>query len=238
MRYASDGWMDEQSHVEALKETVGPTPDLRQEKTTAMQMGDEDELGKAAISDLIGEEFFEANYQYHAPISRKDLQQIHEFIRATMRPQWQRGPPQNLGEPSHGKLKADQWRACMEFDIPVALAQLWSEELENGNDADSHRRQKLLESTMHLATALRWATSHRTSAKHAEEYTKNMRAYIESIRELFPDRNLLPNHRSALFVGDMLLRFGPVYGWWCFAPERVNGLLQQVNTNSKLGKSK
>jgi hypothetical protein len=189
------------------------------------------------MSNMIGADFFEGNYEHRASIGRKDLKKIQDFIKETVRPQWQRGPPPNLGEPGHGKLKADQWRTCMEFDIPVALAQVWFKEDTDGDNVDWHRRQKLLESTMLLATALRWATSHRTSAKHAEEYTKNMRAYIESIRELFPNRDLRPNHRSALFVGDMLLRFGPVHGWWCFASERVNGLLQQVNTNSKLGES-
>lgn len=201
-----------------------------------MQIDDEG-IRKTVNSDLIGDDFFEADYQHQAPIDRKDLKQIQDFIKATVRPQWQRGPPPNLGEPSHGKLKADQWRTCMEFDIPVALAQLWSKEQGNEQDHDWNRRQKLLNSTMLLATALRWVTSYRTSAKHADEYIKNMRAYIESIRELFPNRDLLPNHRTALFVGDMLLRFGPVHGWWCFAPERINGILQQVNTNSKPGES-
>jgi hypothetical protein len=196
-----------------------------------------EELEKNPISELIGDEFFEAEYKHHAPIGRQDLKQIQDFIKATVRPQWQRGPPPNLGEPGHGKLKADQWRTTMEFDIPVALAQLWSKGEENGDDPNCCRQQKLLKSTMLLATALRWATSHRTSAKHVNEYMTNMRAYIESIRELFPDRDLRPNHRSALFIGDMLMRFGPTHGWWCFASERVNGRLQQVNTNSKLGES-
>lgn len=41
-------------------------------------------------------------------------------------------------------------------------------------------------------------------------------------------RSLRPNHHSALFIGEMLLRFGPVHGWWCFPFGRMIGLLQQI----------
>jgi hypothetical protein len=64
---------------------------------------------------------------------------------------------------------------------------------------------------------------------------KNMRAYLASLRDLFPNTDLWTSHHNALFIGEMLLRFGPVHGWWMFPFERVIGLLQQVNTNSKIG---
>jgi hypothetical protein len=130
-------------------------------------------------------------------------------------------------------LKADQWRSCMEFDIPVSLVQLWAEAGISSED----RRQKLVESTMFLSTALRWATSHQTSQRHADEYMRNMRAYLKSLRDLFPEMKLRPNHHNALFLGELLLRFGPVHGWWMYPFERLIGLLQKVNTNKKMGRS-
>jgi hypothetical protein len=189
---------------------------------------------------MIAEEFFETvpgqlELQHGQPIGVEELRQIQADIKRTTRPCWQRAPPTNLGEPSHGKLKADQWRTLIEFDIPVSLVKLWSELPEDDNDNRTARRRKLLDSTMFLATALRWATSRRTSENHANQYTQNMRAYLQTLRDLFPERDLRPNHHNALLVGDMLLRFGPVHGWWCFPFERVIGLLQQINTNSKLG---
>jgi hypothetical protein len=39
-------------------------------------------------------------------------------------PEYCQGPPANLGSPGHGKLKADQWRTCIKFDIPISVAQL------------------------------------------------------------------------------------------------------------------
>jgi hypothetical protein len=162
-------------------------------------------------------------------IGRKELRQIRKDIAATTRPGWQTGPPTNFGSPSHGKPKADQWRSIIEFDIPVSLVQLW------WMVPDGDRREKLLESTMFLATALRWATSHRTSQRHADEYMRNIRLYLRSLRELFPEMNLLPNHHNALYLGELLLRFGPVHGWWMFPFERLIGLLQKINTNKKMG---
>lgn len=169
-----------------------------------------------------------------APIGKAELLQIQQDISATTRPRWQSGPPPKFGTPGAGKLKADQLRSCIEFDIPVSLMKLWLDALLEGNDGNG-RQRKLLDSTMLLAIAVRWATSHRTSVKHAYEYTKNMRAYLASLRDLFPDRDLGTNHHNALFIGEMLLRFGPVHGWWMFPFERVIGLLQQVNTNDKIG---
>jgi hypothetical protein len=100
-------------------------------------------------------------------IGRKELRQIRKDIAATICPGWQTGPPVNFGAPAHGKLKADQWRSCIEFDIPVSIVQLWAADTDISND---NRRQKLVESTMYLATALRYATSHRTSQRHVDEY--------------------------------------------------------------------
>jgi len=114
-------------------------------------------------------------------IGRNELRQIRKDIATTIRPGWQTGPPVKFGAPAHGKLTADQWRSCIEFGIPVPPVQLWA---SDGDESNHDRRQKLVESTMFLATALRWATSHRTSQKHRDEYMRNMRAYLKSLRDL------------------------------------------------------
>jgi hypothetical protein len=89
----------------------------------------------------------------------------------------------------------------------------------------------MVEST--LATAIRWGTSHETEEEHVDVYMRNMRAYLKSLRDPFPAMKLLPNHHNALYLGELLLRFGPVQGWWMFPFERLIGLLQKVNTNKK-----
>ena len=101
-------------------------------------------------------------------LNLKELKRLQTFISQTTRPSWLTPPPSNLGEAKHGKLKADQWRSCIEFDVPTAMAQIWILDRQEHEDNERTRRQKkLVEATLLLATAIRWATSHRTSTLHA-----------------------------------------------------------------------
>ena len=167
-------------------------------------------------------------------ISQDDLKVIRDDIAATSRPRWHATPPANLGQVSHGKLKADEWRSCFEFDIPVSL--LWIESHRNASATESDEHwAKLVHSTLLLAIAIRWATSHRMSATHVEEYQKAMKDYLETLKKIQPTQRLRPNHINALLVGDYLRLYGPIRGWWMFPFERVIGDLQSVKTNNKLG---
>ena len=86
-------------------------------------------------------------------ITDKELSHLHKFLSQTTRPSWHAAPPSNLGEKKHGKLKADQLRSCIEFDIPTAIAQLWAEDTTSDNES-ARRRKKLVDSTILLATAI------------------------------------------------------------------------------------
>jgi hypothetical protein len=167
-------------------------------------------------------------------ISQGDLKAIRKGIAATIRPRWHAAPPADLGQVSHGKLKADEWRSCFEFDIPVSLLRIETERIASGRQTDRYRA-KLVHSTFLLATAIRWATSHRTSTKHIENYTKTMRDYLQTIKDLRPNQRFRPNHVNALLVGNYLRLYGPVRGWWMFPFERVIGDLQRSSTNYQLG---
>lgn len=170
-------------------------------------------------------------------LTKSELEHLRETLKGINRPSWQRAPPSNLGEAAHGKLKADQWRTCMEFDLPVFLAQAWSSDSEPADSKNMkvRRRRKLVESTMLLAMAIRWGTSHRTSRTHADQYTKCMEGYLKTLIELYPTIDLRPSHHAALHIGECLLRFGPMHGWWMFPFERVIGHLQKYNTSNKAG---
>ncbi|KAF5380388.1 hypothetical protein D9615_004710 [Tricholomella constricta] len=47
--------------------------------------------------------------------------------------------------------------------------------------------------------------------------------------------SLVINHHLSTHFFDMIRRFGPIYGWWLFAFERFNGMLEKVNHNGKDG---
>ena len=170
-------------------------------------------------------------------ITKAELQTIRKCISQTTRPSWHRGPPINIGAPGAGKLKADQWRSCIEFDLVVAVARLYAPETSKNRDSPvAQRRYKLFETTMYLALAVRWGTSTITSPIHANKYAQYMHSYLANLLELYPERSLLPNHHAALHIPEFLLLFGPSPGWWMFPYERLIGRLQAINTNNKMGK--
>jgi hypothetical protein len=169
-------------------------------------------------------------------VNTKELKRIHEFLSETTRPSWHTPPPSNLGEASHGSLKADELRSSIEFDVPAALAQIWDHDTQQSKEDKGVRRQKkLFHATMLLATAIRWATSYLTSELHAAQYMICMTAYLNTLKELYPNFPWRPNHHTALHIGPFLLLFGPMHGWWMFVFERVIGKLQKISTNYKLG---
>ena len=193
-------------------------------------------------SDIIGEGIIQEIVQERSAfrtllemgISQDDLKSIQNDIASTVRPRWHAAPPANLGHVSHGKLKADEWRSCFEFDIPVSLLRIETQRIASGKQTDEYRA-KLVHSTFLLAIAIRWATSNRTSTKHIEGYTTAIKNYLKMLKDLRPNQRFRPNHANALLIGNYLRLYGPVRGWWMFPFERVIGELQRSNTNNKLG---
>jgi len=167
-------------------------------------------------------------------ISQGDLKVIRDDIVATVCPCWHAAPPCNLGQVSHGKLKAYEWRSCFEFNIPVSLLRIETWRNSSVTEVDSYR-EKLVHSTFLLATAICWATLHHMSDTHIEEYTKTMKNYLKTLKELQPTQRFRPNHINALLVSDYLCLYGPIQSWWMFPFERVIGDLQHISTNNKPG---
>ncbi|KIJ09586.1 hypothetical protein PAXINDRAFT_22496, partial [Paxillus involutus ATCC 200175] len=147
---------------------------------------------------------------------------IQGKLRSITRPTWHRGPPTNLGEAEHGKLKAEQWRSSIEFDLPVILYWLWGCGTASGepDEGKQVRRKALAHSTLLLAI----------------QYMKYMKAYLTCLQDTFPGLSWRLNHHASLHMNEFLLRYGPMHGWWMFPFERIIGTLQKTNTNHKIGK--
>jgi hypothetical protein len=170
------------------------------------------------------------------PLTNQEIDEVQVHLRSINRPTWNRGPPINLGDAEHGKLKAEQWRSMIEFDLPVILCRMWGPGNASAADSEtSSHREQLAHTTMLLAMAIRWGTSHVTSEYHARQYKGYMRAYLEYLKKIFPELAWRPNHHAALHLDDFLRRYGPMHGWWMFPFERIIGCLQKTNTNHKIG---
>jgi hypothetical protein len=184
------------------------------------------------VGDGIFDDIHQTNFQPKT-LNKAELQMLRDTIKSTVRPRWQACPPLNFGEPSHGKLTADQWRTLMEFDLPVSLAKSLRNKSRLTPSGD--RLNKLFESTLLLAIAIAWGTSRRVSIKSKDNYVLCMQKYLQTVLDFKPGSTLLPNHHSSLHFGAYLEHYGPAHGWWAFPFERIVGLLQRINTNGKIG---
>jgi len=74
------------------------------------------------------------------------MESIWSDIRLLLTPTWMTSVPSNLGEASHGKLKADQWRVLGTTHLPLALIRLWG--LGNTESPRSRRCREILNLTV------------------------------------------------------------------------------------------
>jgi hypothetical protein len=167
-------------------------------------------------------------------LTKEEMHAIRSDIIHLIRPSWLTSVPQELGSASHGKLKADQWRALGTTFLPASLIRLWS--CEDPEDPRSVRCRKICDVTISLLSAVSIACSRTTSIKHADAYLQHMQSYLEGLKELFPDYKFRPNHHMSLHLYEYIRFYGPVHSWWTFPFERVIGILQRISINYKPGK--
>ena len=166
-------------------------------------------------------------------LNADEMAQIWADIEHLISPSWTTSVPLKLGTASHGKLKADQWRALGTIHLPVSLIRLWG--IVESSEPRLSRCLQILNLTISLASAVVIATSHTVTTAHAEAYLQYMLQYLKGMKELFPEYKLHPNHHMALHIHEFLLLFGPVHSWWTFPFERMIGALQRMPHNDKIG---
>lgn len=164
-----------------------------------------------------------------------EVAQIWSDLEHILTPTWMTSVPSRLGQSSHGKLKADQWRTLGTTHLAMSLIRLWAIS-STGNDERSRRCSEILRVTLSLISAIILATSHTITRANADAYLVHMSDYINGIRRLFPDYKLHPNHHMAFHIHRYLLLFGPMHSWWTFPFERLVGTVQRMPHNNKIGK--
>ena len=61
-----------------------------------------------------------------------------------------------------------------------------------------------------------------------------LQQFCKMFVELYGKEDCTPNmHNMHLHIKESVIDYGPVYGFWCFAFERLNGVLGSYHTNNR-----
>jgi len=152
------------------------------------------------------------------------LTQIRTGLAEITRPTWVNGPPTNLGEKVHGKLKAEEFLTIFSDFFPLIIPEFW------WPGANALEKMQL-KSFYDLVASTNIVASFKTSNSEAEAYTSHYKDYQQSIQHLYPDFASKPNHHFAMHNEWQLKYWGPLPSLSEFPGERMNGLLQKIKTN-------
>ncbi|KIJ90700.1 hypothetical protein K443DRAFT_15008 [Laccaria amethystina LaAM-08-1] len=200
--------------------TLSGTPTQDEPHPYAFDMQDEDE-------EVTGDPDYISDTQEHFTFTDAQLQAIRNCISNVTLPTWAQQPPTNLGEPSHGKLKAHEYLTLFSCIFPLIIPEFWHSETM------TNLQHQHLQSFHHLVAATNIISSFKTSNASADEYTGHYIPYRKSIQVLFPHVHSKPNHHYAMHNGALLKYWGPPPPLSKFAGERMNGMLQKIKTNRR-----
>ncbi|KAH9818862.1 hypothetical protein DFH28DRAFT_824597, partial [Melampsora americana] len=143
--------------------------------------------------------------------------------------------PKNLGDVSHGKLKASQWKSLFLYIIPLIILELLVLDVEDFPTLST--RHTIVRNIASLVRCTQIVMAKTTNKYNIDQFRKMYAIYGETSAQLFNNIRVVPNHHYALHLPDMMHYWGPLMGVSEFAGERINGLLQKFKTNHHLGKS-
>lgn len=181
---------------------------------------DEDEEDEDYVQ--VPDEVFNLHPEYHTRLKR--------CIRDITLPTWVGRPPANLGEASHGSLRAYDYLVLYSFIFPLVVPEFWW-----SPDA-SPLDKAYLKNFQQLVVCTNIVCAYQTSTADANEYTKIYTRYRRGIHMLYPYWRSKPNYHYAMHNGEFLKFWGPLPPISEFPGERLIGTLQDVKTNRKLRK--
>lgn len=162
-----------------------------------------------------------------ATFTDSQLAEIRTCIEFAVIPSYIERPPSNLGEKTHGKLKADQWLKLFIVFLPLILPEIWT-------SSSTDRSQALLENFYSLVTCTNIICAYTTSNDYADLYLLHYIKYRESALHLFPHAPSRPNHHYAMHNTELMKFWGPLICLSEFPYEQHNGTLQKIKTNGHI----
>ncbi|KAF5320287.1 hypothetical protein D9611_011351 [Ephemerocybe angulata] len=166
--------------------------------------------------------------------SHVQLASIRECISQATVPTWVERPPPNLGEKTHGKLKADQWHKLFIVFLPLILPELWVSDGACSHSTSSPSFDELMSNFYHLVTCTNIVCGYTVSRDAPDLYLYHYIKYRQSALVLFPHAPSRPNHHYAMHNPELMRFWGPLILLSEFPYEQHNGTLQRIKTNGHL----
>ncbi|KAL1750194.1 hypothetical protein FB107DRAFT_187608, partial [Schizophyllum commune] len=160
---------------------------------------------------------------------KERLAEIDHDAETLILPSSMQAAPKSAGERKGGKFKAASWLTYALVNLPITLIRLWG-----GAPPDS-RERAMLDNYMHLVKAIRLASLPYMTSEVIESYTSEMHRYLTTLLELFPGTTITIYQHLSLHLPLLLAEHGPTHAWRCWVVERMNHVLQTLNTNNKFG---
>ncbi|KAJ4487060.1 hypothetical protein C8J55DRAFT_594498 [Lentinula edodes] len=232
---------DEEFSVADTEETLSELEDLEEESREWQQSvtGSANDLNDLTMDDVDDDnststatpdddsddpDFKDLDVETLFKLTPQQIAHIRHCISEILLPTWVERPPRNLGEKSHGKLKAHQLLILFTVIFPLIIPELWA----FGNETE----RKLLENFCDLVAATNIIASYSVTPTEADDYGKYFKSYRNSMRELFPQYHSLPNHHYAMHNPEQLKFWGPLACLSEFPGERLNGEFARISTNN------
>ncbi|KAJ3924733.1 MAG: hypothetical protein NXY57DRAFT_1081683, partial [Lentinula lateritia] len=152
--------------------------------------------------DEIDEDFVPQDIETAFNFTPDQLGNIRNCIQYVLLPASSDHPPRNLGEASHGKLKAHELLILFTVILPLVIPELWW----RGNETEIRRLQSFCD----LVVATNVICAYSTSNVEADIYMDHFVKYCVSTQELYPGFSSMPNHHYAMHGGDQLKFWGPL----------------------------
>ncbi|KAI1783907.1 hypothetical protein LXA43DRAFT_902670 [Ganoderma leucocontextum] len=163
-------------------------------------------------------------------LGRDRLKLVWDDISKTSYPSWFSPAPSRVSATgTTSGMKADQWRSFGIVHLPISLINCW------GHADPVSREYKILANLMDLVTAVRLASKRKLTPYRRALYRTHMHRYLETLLELFPGTTISPNQHLSLHWPDVAEKVGPSHATRCFAFEHNNFILQQIQTNHRVG---
>ncbi|KAG0139060.1 hypothetical protein CROQUDRAFT_85315, partial [Cronartium quercuum f. sp. fusiforme G11] len=163
--------------------------------------------------------------------SANDRLQLLSLLRDVIIPSGIETIPHNLGEASHGKLKAAQWASLFLYYIPLVISEILVPDVEDF--CINSNRSMIMENTSSLVQCTQIVLSKAVTKASIDQFELMYSRYIESSKNIFKVKSFRPNHHYALHIPEMMSYWGPLLGVSEFAGERLIGMLQKVTVNNK-----